>query len=388
MSSDNILSVNWKLSSAQSWNCNDTHVKLNLTRKTCANSDECEEFEDALRIHSLDRRFTFNNKLIACEDYEFKIMEYLTDLTINETIFTANIEYGQIVNLEISQFNDTSIPVDFVWEYDSFPACPRMFDVKVVGPTNKIERNGITDLNVTINDLEPCENYTFTVYPTNAEYLAVNKTYKLNFMIPSVVTNLATKYIQDDILPSIEVTWGEPVENAKCVIGYFIEIHNENGNPHRDRNTTNPYVQISNVYACTNYVIKVSARSANLDSAAVEIEMLIPSRVFKKPILNSENITSTSAALNATVNRESEWNFCEIDEYLFSCGDDSVSSADNIIYLTELNPYTEYNCTVKVRNRAGENETSEFSSDSDISTIITKEGSMKKISILKNELEY
>lgn len=367
------MTISWKLPSSQNWLCNSTFLQVNLTRKTCVNV-ECEnpENEVEIMIPSANKSYRFPEKLIACEDYEVLVIKSdITELVIYESKIEANIEYDQVIIKSISQYNSTSIPVDFVWQYDNHPACPRSFDVRVYGANYIYEQNGITDLNITVTTLQPCETYIFKVYPTNAEHLAVNQTYTLNFMIPSSVRNLTTRYIEDDTFSSIEVTWDEPEEYSKCVIGYFIEIKNEFGNPHRDRNSTNPYVQISNVYACTNYKIKVTAKSENIDSAAVEIEIRMPPKTYKKPSMRVIDITSKSVSLNATVDSESEWNFCEIEEYLFKCDNFENSSEVNVGFLENLKPFTEYNCTVKVKIQ----ESDEFSNESEVATFITREGS-------------
>jgi hypothetical protein len=93
------------------------------------------------------------------------------------------------------------------------------------------------------------------------------------------------------------------------------------------------------------------------------------------------DFTSDTATLTASINASSQRNYCKWSKAEFKCvssdGLERIKSEKGMITtLTELSPYTNYKCYVRVQNSAdamGEMEA--YSSSSEERPLLTKEGS-------------
>lgn len=371
----NILTVNWNLSSSGQMveTCNTYPVSFHLTKTSCDPllETECEiELLEVARLSDLTH--TFEKELLdPCEEkYDIKItISYsLSENITNEGHLSSKTQYGK-VNLNVSQPDPEDVNTTIKWTYEnSSSTCQNQitFEIRVQtirNPESFIkEAANIADYERTFTDLEPCEAYYFTVFPSksNAAIHGDNVTYTLHWLIPSSVRDLTSEYKPLDTNgPMVSVFWSPPQFAPKCVSNYTIQIITEpEEGLHNTVTRSNTYIDIGNVFACINYTISVYVNNkAGVPAASENTSVEIPARPYEKTNLDIIEITSTSVTLNATI--EDQYNRCPTDEYIFYLKNLTQDDSEDFIEFREntipdLEPFTNYSSYVELVVVGGE----------------------------------
>lgn len=365
LSDQNILTITWDLNDDDPGTCSFSFFTFNLTKENCSDED-CSVLDKHVR--GTNQTYTFKDALIACTNYKLEISDNIKEednLTWQADIQTRVL--GKI-ELEVFQSDVNSPNTTLEWEYlDAPESCPKLFDATVyLGSSLKIQLSSIDGFNRTVEGLEPCETYSFSVYPINSISNGDTKNYTLELNLPSNVEDLTAIYRNDtDNIPTISVTWKEPTLASKCVKDYHVEIMTSPApNLHGNRTTVNMNLDISNVYACIDYTISVSPRTErDMEAAAVDTKITVPARIFNKPSLNITNITATSATVSTVFG--DQYNSCEPTDFIYEIREkdseeiQEYNISESSITIKELEPFTSYTIQSIVVNEAGASEKSE-----------------------------
>lgn len=278
LSDENELTINWTIQTTLIQFCSLSIVKIELRYENdCEDTFKCVHTAENVPI--TNKTYKFSENLEACGAYEYKIYNSFDIETAKITRqVKANPRY-QSFELKAEESEDSS-SLTVSWNYTQFPLCPRTFLTEVYQNDALIRSLTVSNkLNVTIDNLEPCEKYNIIVTPMNEAdrktAYASTITQTMGHIIPTGIKDLTLVYNAEEI--SIDINWIAPDKGSKCIFTYEARIESDYDN----RMTTSEYPtqRFSNMLACVVYKVQVSAITINqMKSAPIVKSIQIPSR--------------------------------------------------------------------------------------------------------------
>lgn len=275
LSESNELTISWSLTARIIEVCEYVYMDIELIAKNCEIDCTISRF-----VPITDYTFKFPQTLEACGAYEFQLLRSGV-LTFSED-FTAKEQFEKVVVTTIEQIDPVLLRVSWA-EPTMFKLCEKKF--RVIFRQSNLENALLTaetsSLSQVSNTLEPCEDYTVSIYPMTTilgesllDY-GESASHTMETSLPTGIRDLTVTY--DDTDTSIKIEWQSPESGSRCVKSYDVTI--ESSVDTRTRNATVTYESFNNVFACIDYVIKINSVTINdLKAAEVLKEIRIPSR--------------------------------------------------------------------------------------------------------------
>lgn len=274
VSQDNRVSVGWTTSE----DCFSLPIGINIMQLDCpsSNPDDCEQFAHFIKAKNLN--YSFDSPLIQCEKYELRITESLSGKDLHTRKFDANLAHAKIRLFGIDQIDDL---IELRWDFGDNFSCIKSFEVKVQTIGNEVKQILTVDnvFEATIDGLDPCEDYIFSVTPKDPTLKQFGDSQEFYVKAPPSlkVEHLHAEYVEDD--NAIFVVWKSPKGKlSRCVSGYFVEISSDNAKDSRNISTSNLSEKIYFLYSCVNYKIRVHVKNDINYHSPQSTEVAVPER--------------------------------------------------------------------------------------------------------------
>lgn len=279
LSKDNYVTVEWKLTSTSD-ECAKLLIGINIALIGCEldDPDECEQFAPAIRASV--SKHSFPLPLELCYKYELHIIETFTGKYLHERKFDTIV----LSKIKIDHINQIDDLVELHWSFDGDFSCINAFEVKVLTPNNANEVKKTINIEganeATVDGLERCEEYTFSVHPKDPSLQDYSDSQNFQLQPPSLlqVENLIAEYLEDEDV--IFVEWKPPKGKlSHCATNYFVEISSMKMN--RNISTINTNEKIYFLYSCMTYTIRVhtvNGQTHHPARAAIELKVTVPEK--------------------------------------------------------------------------------------------------------------
>lgn len=347
--------------------------------------------------------------LESCTKYKY-VLIFSTNLAYESEEFWSNLPKLQDINISDSLQDSPSKILDLYvsWNYDV--ECAEKFVVNVQYDNNMSDKT-VNELSTKFDDISACSNYTVTVSALIDFNTSVSNSsfYMTSSVEPSQIKNLTVSSEKKTIAGSeiagglkmkwqislirisfsvFKLSWEKPAQGSQCVKIYKVYLESEFDNRTEEENadscSNTCSKEIYEVIPCVDYSIRIGVVNSTLSDeqdapASKQSDIIFNLTAFRVPFprLQSPNITNESnTTFDLSVEVDTNKNKCEIKEFQFQCINETIDSnrteksTKSNITLNELEPDTEYLCSVRVLNVAGWSEQGSHGSRK------TKEGSM------------
>lgn len=390
---NNTLHINWTFANVIS--CENLTVQVSVRNLTC--EEKCNNTTNAepdycqnnCTINEVSRHYLRSLSLKSCTKYKYILT--FANKTYESEEFWSNVSELKIININDSfRDSDTKILDLYVfWEYD----CAEKFVVSIQYDNNFSDKT-VNEMNSKFEDVEACTNYTITVNAAEGNNtVSKSSFYETTSIEPSQIRNLTVtsraKTLGGSEIAVFDVKWEKPVQGSRCVKYYNIFLESEFDNrveSVESESCSNACLkEIYEVYPCVSYSIKVEI-SLNDTQEEEATTTIMPSfsttqqvnsignekseqanntfyitaynvKFAKLDQPNITDVTNTTFDISITVNTTQ--NKCEIKSYEYQCINEEIESnrtefsIKSSITLSDLEPSTEYLCSVRILNEAG-----------------------------------
>lgn len=217
--------------------------------------------------------------LEACREYLFFVYSnHLFDDELSPNFFTTLSEVPGEIKL-LSYFASTT-NYTFKWDVpEKNPYCVNKYYVEF----DEITKFETENLEIVIENLQPCGNYTVTLYATDLENRP-GATHTLSITLnedkPSAIENPKTNTTSTST--DILLYWTEPSYAKLCISEYRLTVWREDKTNliHViDITTTSTYVLLDDFISCLTYVVQIIPVTHNNDDGPNKISnIVVPSR--------------------------------------------------------------------------------------------------------------